>query len=102
MRPLVIYNQKMSDKNSEENENKTPWIESTKPIITNNNINLKNIAIPIPHLLTKTRFSGGAFLDSKDIYNKLSNPNTTCNRIKKNNVIILSKVNNLCLFIYFQ
>ena len=24
MRPLVIYNQKMSDKNSEENENKTP------------------------------------------------------------------------------
>ncbi len=24
MRPLIIYNQKMSDTNSEENENKTP------------------------------------------------------------------------------
>ena len=24
MRPLLIYNQKMSDRNSEENENKTP------------------------------------------------------------------------------
>ena len=79
-------------------ENNTPWIESTKPIIINNNINLKKIAIPMPHLLTNTRLSSGAFLDSRDIYNKLSKPKTTWSNIKKNSVIRLSGVNILIFF----
>ena len=59
---------------------------STRFTNKKSNTNLRIIAIEIPNFLTYSCFSSGAFFDSNAIYNKLSNPNTTCKTISIINV----------------
>jgi hypothetical protein len=57
----------------------------------------------MPTFLTLGWSSSGAFLDSKEMYNRLSNPKTACNRTNISSVKIFSNILfSFCFQKYFD